>query len=72
MENHVEVFNGGSGVFSLTDIFYPCNGVPEQYRYRCYMYQSYYILRANNYEYAQSLMTANNSRLAQNTSLASA
>ncbi len=51
MENHVEVFNGGSGVFSLTDIFYPCNGVPEQYRYRCYVYQSYYILRANNYEY---------------------
>ena len=29
MENHVEVFNGGSGVFSLTDIYYPCNGVPE-------------------------------------------
>jgi len=51
MENHVEIFNGGQGVYSKDDLYYPCNAVPENFQYRCYMYQASYMLRANNYEY---------------------
>ena len=52
MENHVEIFNGGRGVFAKDDMYYPCNTLPEKYRYRCYVYQAYYILRANRCAYA--------------------
>lgn len=52
MENHVEIFNGGTGVHSKDDLYYPCNAVAEKFQYRCYVYQAYYLLRANNYEYA--------------------
>lgn len=52
MENHVEIFNGGKGVSSKDDLYSPCNAVVEQCQYRCYVYQAYYMLRANHYEYA--------------------
>ncbi len=32
MENHVENFNGGQGVYSTDDQYYPCNVVPEKFQ----------------------------------------
>ena len=51
MQNHVENFNNGGGVFDKDDIYYPCNVVDEKYQNRCYIYQAYYILKGNNYSY---------------------
>jgi hypothetical protein len=54
MENNNENFNNDGGSFDEGDMFYPCNMVDEKYKFRCYFYQGYYILRLNDYSYKQS------------------
>jgi hypothetical protein len=54
MENNNENFDNGGGSFDEYDIFYPCNSIDEKYKFRCYFYQGYYILRLNNYSYLDS------------------
>jgi hypothetical protein len=60
MQNHVENFRSGGGVFDKNDIYYPCNIVDEKYQYRCYVYQSYYILKQNNYAHVPSFEDCEN------------
>jgi hypothetical protein len=54
MENNNENFNNGGGSYDENDIFYPCNSVDEKYKFRCYFYQGYHILRLNGYSHYQS------------------
>lgn len=54
MENNNENIKTGGGTFDNIDIFYPCNKLEEFYKFRCYFYNGYYILRINNYSYEQS------------------
>jgi len=54
MENNNENIKTGGGTFDDVDIFYPCYKVDELYKFRCYFYQGYYILRINDYSYEQS------------------
>ncbi len=54
MENNNENFNNGGGSYDENDIFYPCNSVDKKYKFRCYFYQGYHILRLNDYSYHQS------------------
>lgn len=54
MENNNENFNEGGGSYDENDILYPCNSVDEKYKFRCYFYQGYYILRLNDYSYSKS------------------
>ena len=54
MENNNENFNNGGGSFDVNDRFYPCNKVDNIYKFRCYFYQGYYLLRLNDYSYEQS------------------
>jgi hypothetical protein len=54
MENNNENIKTGSGTFDDIDIFYPCNKLEELYKFRCYFYNGYYILRINDYSYEQS------------------
>ncbi len=54
MENNNENFNHGGGSFDEKNIFYPCDVVDEKYKFRCYFYQGYYVLRQNDYSYQQS------------------
>lgn len=54
MENNNENFNKEGGSFHENDIFYPCNMIDDKYKFRCYFYQGYYILRLNDYSYIQA------------------
>jgi len=54
MENNNENFNNGGGSYDENDMFYPCNRVDEKYKFRCYFYQGYYVLRLNDNSYKQS------------------
>ena len=54
MENNNENIKTGGGTFDGLDIFYPCNKVDDLYKFRCYFYNGYYILRINDYSYEQS------------------
>ena len=54
MENNNENLVNGGGSFDEDDILYPCNSIDEKYKFRCYFYQGYYILRLNNYSYLDS------------------
>lgn len=54
MENNNENIKHGGGSFDKNNIFFPCDVVDSKYKFRCYFYQGYYILRLNNYNYNQS------------------
>lgn len=54
MENNNEDFYNKGGSYDENDMFYPCDKVDEKYKFRCYFYQGYHILRLNDYSYHRS------------------
>jgi len=54
MENNNENVKNGGGSFDDENPYYPCTDVDDKYKFRCYFYQGYYILRLHENSYTQS------------------
>ena len=48
MENAVEYYATGGGVFDEDDLLYPCNQLDTKYASNCYYYHASYILKKTN------------------------
>lgn len=55
MENQIQYYQYGEGVFDSEDILFPCNELDEQKSPSCYSYQAFHILSQSKFSIKQAL-----------------